>query len=330
MILINESPFEAQVLRTTLSEAVMVATVVAKATYTMTDFGDLELCARQRGVLLEPTTIEGVEFPPDAGYGKRGVDLLAIGSAFAAGGPTRMLMAGMSIDDAYFGLAVIGDRRWRRRWPGWGATDPEPFTEMPMSWQRAFGGHARVNGAELPCVDNRLGKGYVLDPAAAEGVELPNIESCPGLIRNVWDQPRPVSFCPLPIGTNYTADVLADVDADGRGVTTEIYNVAIPAHRLSRYPAGARLRLHNLAPNTGLPREFSLPATRVVAEVSVGAAHHEFVSEVDTILVIPARQELVLTHRIVFRYDYARGLPRVVRVRCTELEGARAREQAVA
>ncbi|WP_181197409.1 DUF2169 domain-containing protein [Enhygromyxa salina] len=236
----------------------------------------------------------------------------------------------MSIDDDYFGLAVIGDRQWQKRWPGWTASDPAPFVEMPITWARAFGGHAVVNGSEVPCVDNQLGRGYVLDPRAAEGVALPNIENPGELIQAIEDRPRPVSFCPLPLGTSYTADALAEVGVDGRGLTREIYNVAVPAHRLTCYPPGATLRLHNLTPEREAGREYSLPGTGVVAQVSLGAADHTFVGEIDTILVLPTQRELVLTHRVVFRYDYAREVPRVVRLRCSELECGAARLEAIA
>jgi hypothetical protein len=329
MILVNETPFSAELIRTTLSEQLMVATVVAKAGYAITGEGRLELLTRQRPVLRGPARLEGVDFPPDAGYGKRGVDLLAVATAFSPdGSPARALVAGISINNHHFGLAVIGDRRWQRRWPGWVASNPEPFVDMPITWARAFGGHARVEGGEVPCLDNAVGKGYILDPTAADGVELPNIEDPRQLIRDIEDRPRPVSFCPLPVGTSYAAEVLERVDDDGRGLSKEVFNVAIPAHRLPGYIPGARLRLHNL---TSRPQpDFVLPKTKVVAQVSIGSAHHEFAGEVDTLLVLPSRRELMLTHRVVFRYDYARELPRVVRLRCSELEIGAAPREAIA
>src|SRR5690606_27931435 len=164
MQLIDESPFESHLFRTVLSKTVMVGTLVTKATYLMVEDGQLALQRKQRRIALGPTKFGEVELPSDAGYGKAGVDVLALASAFAPNGvPTRAVMAGMSIDDSYLAVAVIGDRRWEKRWSGHIATDPEPFVEMPITWSRAFGGHARVCDGELPCVDNLLGKGYVLD-----------------------------------------------------------------------------------------------------------------------------------------------------------------------
>lgn len=328
MILINETSLSAHLARTIMSEDVMLGTIVAKATYAMLDDGGLELARKQQPVLVDMSKIAGVQFSPDLGYGKEGVDVLAVASAFAPhGSPTQALMAGMSIGDRYLGLAVIGDRRWQKRWSGYVASDPAPFVEMPIAWERAYGGYTTVRGAELPCTDNMLGKGYVLDKALAEGVELPNVEDPASLIREIDDRPRPVSFCPLPLGTSYTADALEDVHEDGEGLTPAIYNVAIPAHRLPHYPAGATLRLHNLTPTAG--PEYTLPTTGIVAEVTIGTKRYEFFGGIDTILVMPNQREIVLTHRLVFRYQYTRAVARVVRLRCTDAQAGATWREAV-
>lgn len=316
MRLIDETPFESHLSRTILSDGLMVGALVTKATYVV-DNGQLVLHRKQQRVQQRPMKLGEVEIPADPGYGKLGVDVLAVARAFAPdSAPARAIMAGLSIDDHYLAVAVIGDRRWVKRWPGHIATDPQPFVEMPITWSRAFGGCAQVRGAEVPCLDNMQGKGYVLDESTAAGVELPNIEDPAELISEPTDQPRPVSFCPLSLGTSYMADALENVDEDGRGLTKEIYNVAIPAHRLPRYVPGALLRLHNLTPGPCPP--VRLPALNLVAEVSIGTGRYEFRGGVDTILVLPEHREIVLTHRIIFRYDYARKLARVVRLRCSD------------
>ncbi|MFO0611490.1 MAG: DUF2169 domain-containing protein [Polyangiaceae bacterium] len=74
-------------------------------------------------------------------------------------------------------LAVIGDRHWRD-----GAqTAPQPFVEMPIDWQHAFG------GPEYPL--NPWGKGLV---AREDGVvPLPNVELREQMVRSPRDRPRP-------------------------------------------------------------------------------------------------------------------------------------------
>jgi hypothetical protein len=55
-----------------------------------------------------------------------------------------------------------------------------------------------------------------------------------------------------------------------------------------------------------------------VAEVSVAGKRYEFAGEVDTLCILPTRGELVITHRVLFRYEYVRGAARVVRLRASE------------
>ena len=314
---VDETPVSTHLFRTVLDEATMVGTLVATATYAMLDDGRLVLARDQPPPRLEPTVVDGVTLPPDGGYGKRGVDVLAIGHAHApGGGATEATMAGLSIAGRYLGIAVIGDRVWRRRWPSFVASDPEPFERMPLDWSRAFGGRARVRGTEVPLLDNPSGRGYVLDPAAAEGVALPNLESVDDRLRHPLDAPAPVAFAPLLPGNRYVRELVDRVDEDGRGLDRSLYNVALPEHRLPDYPGGAPLQLHALTP--GPMRPVALPTARVIAEVRLDGHPCEVPASVDTILVCPDRRTLSITHRAVFRYDYLRGRARVVRARWRE------------
>src|SRR5690606_24421051 len=92
---------------------------------------------------------------------------------------------------------IFGRRRWQRRWiRGTQISAPEPFSTMPLDWTYAFGGRADVGGRRVPNLDNPLGRGYVLDEQAVDGVELPNIEEPERLIRHWTDMPRPLAFSP--------------------------------------------------------------------------------------------------------------------------------------
>jgi hypothetical protein len=89
--------------------------------------------------------------------------------------------------EAYVGrqgkaIQVFGDRHCRYA-PGasplW--TDPEPFTEIPLRYERAYGGvdvRSREDTGALIYPRNPIGKGYaVLNTAAAvDGLPLPNLE----------------------------------------------------------------------------------------------------------------------------------------------------------
>lgn len=89
-------------------------------------------------------------------------------------------------------LDIFGNRFWKL---AGGAlqviSDPEPFTEMPITYAQAFGG----KGFDR----NPLGKGFapLLSPSGDEILPLPNIEDPQRLIGSPSDRPGPAGFGPL-------------------------------------------------------------------------------------------------------------------------------------
>jgi uncharacterized protein YjbI with pentapeptide repeats len=85
---------------------------------------------------------------------------------------------------------LIGDRTYKGGLLG-GVTDPKPFTEMDLTWERSFGG---------PGVDaNPLGRG-VKGASRDALVMLPNIENPAAMIRSPSDRPTPAGAFPIPPG----------------------------------------------------------------------------------------------------------------------------------
>lgn len=83
-------------------------------------------------------------------------------------------------------IAVIGDRRWVNGALGRRATTPVPFTEMPLSYERAFGGPAHAANP----VGVGAGPGDI-------GLRLPNLEEFDALVRAPSDAPPPACFAPI-------------------------------------------------------------------------------------------------------------------------------------
>ena len=86
-------------------------------------------------------------------------------------------------------LSVIGDRYWQESAWKSPTTEPVPFTEMPLTWDRAFGGPDYAK--------NPLGRGIIEDGGK---VPLPNIELGRGLISARSERPEPAGFGPLEVG----------------------------------------------------------------------------------------------------------------------------------
>jgi hypothetical protein len=90
-------------------------------------------------------------------------------------------------------VQVSGDRSWNRS----GFTAPRPFAEMPLVWERAFGGVHRVDARQtLEEPRNPVGAGFPGKRSAADvvGERLPNIEDPRALLSTFGQRPDPVGF----------------------------------------------------------------------------------------------------------------------------------------
>ncbi|MCC5973395.1 MAG: DUF2169 domain-containing protein [Rubellimicrobium sp.] len=104
--------------------------------------------------------------------GKRGTDLTIRAIARAPGGkPLPDWAVSVRIPDRlYYEFRVRGPSEWRRGLLGWRQSDPEPMTEMPISYAYAFGGPARGNPEmEHPPVfeENPAGLGHATSESLA-------------------------------------------------------------------------------------------------------------------------------------------------------------------
>ena len=141
---------------------------------------------------------------------KLATDVVFSGSAHAPGGEAvRELRVAFAIGPHRKELVVRGDRfcsHRGRRAPSF--SDPEPFTEMELRYERAYGGTDVRSNPELPCIypRNHLGLGYVIEneARAVDGLPLPNLEDprdpltperlCVGRLEDWTRQPMPQSL----------------------------------------------------------------------------------------------------------------------------------------
>ncbi|HEY8941193.1 MAG TPA: DUF2169 domain-containing protein [Cellvibrio sp.] len=129
--------------------------------------------------------------------GKTATDILVYGLACSPGQrPVRQMDVGLEVGVLRKVIRVFGDRHWH----DYQISSPQPFVNMPIVYERAFGGQDQRNGqlraAELR---NPVGKGFCggkID-AEIEGLALPNLESPATLIRHWQDKPEPVGFGPV-------------------------------------------------------------------------------------------------------------------------------------
>ena len=121
----------------------------------------------------------------DTGMPKALREVLVTGKAFPPNRtPAPACRVRVQVGPVEKALAVFGDRHWLVGAP----SDPTPFTEMPLTYENAFGGP----GYAL----NPLGKGFA--PPEERGAKhfLPNIEDPKTPLRAPRDRPPPAGFGP--------------------------------------------------------------------------------------------------------------------------------------
>ena len=125
----------------------------------------------------------GTAGPIDEGMIKEHPEFTVYGNAIA---PNQQAVTGLMAEVSFAGkrkvLQVTGNRTWQSSGLSKVASKPEPFVEMPLDYEHAFGGEDFLS--------NPLGKGFNTE-------ELPNVEYPQQLMATEKAQPTPASFSHL-------------------------------------------------------------------------------------------------------------------------------------
>lgn len=139
-----------------------------------------------------------VQFEADTVPYKPAADIVLVGHAYAPHGrPASQVDVLLRVGPHKHILRILGDRQWTfpsRMLMKPLISEPQPFTSMPLRYERAFGGFDRVGAGY--CEANPLGHGFIASKArdAVHKTPLPNIEH-PRQPITAWnDHPRPVGF----------------------------------------------------------------------------------------------------------------------------------------
>ena len=126
----------------------------------------------------------------DAAYPKPFGEFLIAGSAMSQE-PVKAMRVAVTVGDQSRHLSVFGDRFWETTGDGPVFSEPLPFTEMPLSPDRAFGGEGHV--------PNPLGQGANAPELSSSipRLPLPNVEVSGSEIRSIGDRPEPALIGPI-------------------------------------------------------------------------------------------------------------------------------------
>lgn len=178
--------------------------VAVKGTFVTDANGVLTLADEQKPLLTadehygDPAA-SSVRYECDYALEKPLTDVLVVGKAMPPPGQqVRELTVRLDVQGKAKDLTVYGERRWVRSLGGMIPTDPLPFHEMPLTFERAFGGSDDSRGADRVAVEQRNFSGVGFHPhrgaAQLVGRALPNIERPRQLIGAPSDKPEPIGF----------------------------------------------------------------------------------------------------------------------------------------
>lgn len=241
---------------------------------------------KERGEVV----VEGMAMPAD------GVAVPAMGVRLAIGGVDKR-------------LRVFGDRRWlRTRESGrFAISDPAPFTEMPLTLERAFGGPGFAR--------NPAGKGHGAERRLEEGraAALPNIGAWDAPLVEPGQEVAPATLGAIPYelpqrmgkaGT-YDAAWLRDrFPGWADDVDWSLFNVAAPDQWIEGFWTGDEpFLVVGMSAGSGR-REGRLPgiAARVFVERDDGERRLDALrTRLDTVWLFPNQGKGIVAHRAVAR-----------------------------
>lgn len=192
----NFTPFAAERVWVRDAEGVEIWVVAIKGSFRVDPDGCVSVAPDPVDICRAPlfygdAETSSLRYDTDLVRCRKGTDVILNGHAHAPGGEaTRRMDVRMRVGALSKTLRVFGDRRWHRALSGLKASEPQPFTTMPIRYERAFGGRLSAS--------NPVGTGMGHRSANFDGMLLPNVENPTALITSWSDRPGPAGFGPIP------------------------------------------------------------------------------------------------------------------------------------
>jgi hypothetical protein len=339
-----------------------VFSVIVKRSYRITATGVVERCDADQPLRLIDEYWDGgdaesstVQHESEVAPFKVATDVVVIGKAHAPKGvPVTQMRVGVQIGTSTKTLVVTGDRFCRYRQDALPIfTEPEPFVEMEVRYERAYGGRDEKSLPDIPFIypRNGMGKGVVLrnTAEAVEGLPLPNIEVPQDMItpeRLLIHEPDRWHLQPLPQGLGWRQRTWYPRSAllgsyppflDAGTVTMEEQMGLVPgdhialakqsrvAPMLAQFASGASFGLALPALQGDEPvalggltpdglLRFRLPGERPRITLDIGRGEQELAVQLHTVSIRAEDREFDLVWRGAATYPGYEWLPKMTRL----------------
>lgn len=201
-LLNNETPFASERTWTRDERGAEFWLVAIRACFEIDPEGRQSPAAEQTEVQRAPVfagdpQMTGLLTDSDFALHKDGTDILLDGRAYAPerrpATKTSVRLQVASIDKT---LHVIGERRLYKGGLGLAFTPPQPFLDMPLTWERTYGGWVRSGSSEDWVASNPAGVGFATDPSHLYDTQAPNVEYRDAPYRSP-NSGKPAAFGPV-------------------------------------------------------------------------------------------------------------------------------------
>jgi hypothetical protein len=303
MQLQNHTPFDVKI-QIVEPRRERLACVIIKSTYDMDQRGGGRLSSEQLPLVTRYAPTPYGVFHNEIFFRKEGVDLCVLGTLKRRQSVPQASVH-LFVGRASFGLAVRGDRVWRRDAAGQlRPSAPEPFREMVLGYERAFGGHRSFgDGSEVLYADNPSGRGYYLREEQAADQQLPNIEPLDGPTLDRWHAATPVAgWGPYPSFWGLRAKGAVELNDRQQieRVRPLLFNHAHPDLIFSSLETGQEIRVDGLKED---PLTLLVPAAPASVVVRVAGEEKRVPAPIDGVFLWCDDSKVVFTQRARFAYD---------------------------
>jgi len=205
--IINKTPFETGFNFFTDKNGEEKVSVAVKATFNIPEPDETIKISEQQLPVFETTQYYGkpgqssVKYPVDIVLEKINSDIGLTGSIHTPGNkPVQNVLVSLQVGRYKKDILIWGDRYWKKKlfFPGFYMTEPEFFTEMPLIYERAFGGFdiKQKNKKAITTIfeSNPIGTGFRNHKQSVNNHKLPNLEHPDHLIKSWKDKPDPAGF----------------------------------------------------------------------------------------------------------------------------------------
>lgn len=155
--------------------------VAVKGTFTISPEGELSIAEDQADIVINPK-FRGEEFQSSLLYEtdmvlKSKVDLILNATCYAPNGEdVTSLVAGVQIGGWSKFLNVFGPRNWVQIMGLITKTNPLPFQQIPIVYERAYGGLDELSIEQAFDPRNPVGRGFTKRRSHLNNLSVPNIE----------------------------------------------------------------------------------------------------------------------------------------------------------